>query len=667
LSDDGDGCRWHAGLADLVGVRVGPLAIPDPAALGIAGPATLELVFAAPRSPRRAVLAHRGAPFAEAGGHGWALAWCDGRVEAWGAAGGASEAYLSRRLAGGAHRVRLRLGADGRPRGGTVDGLGLRRAGAGAWPGVHGELPEAEGIVVGGLRDLAGGHVDLRFGERRGEWIERVAWWEDAAPEAAGAGGPVADPVPPATGVVAPVGLGASPDARPPRLTLRRHGDGWRYAVEPPGAVARLVWDFEDELAVGPSVTRPDAIVPSQPWVALWPPGGAPRRLRAPRRRGRARPAEVFAPGDGGYAAFRIPAVVRAADGALLAFAEGRRESLSDASPTKDLVLRRSEDDGRGWGPLEVAARAPAPGPAGGGDRSLMNPSPVVDTVRGTGRLVLLASHLVATEWAIAAGEARGRLLAFASDDHGRSWGEAVDVAAQLERPLGVAGAWPDAGDWRVQVGTLGHGLQLRRGPHPGRLCFVGHGTFGPASVFDALGFIFWSDDLGATWQVGPAFTRRADGASPRGWNEGTLTELPDGTLLANARQYRGGRPAGCRACVRVHWEACGHPRPGPIRDVPDLIDSGVQASLLAPSDARPERLLFCHPAHPAARLRLTLRASPDGGRTWPRARLLVAGRAGYSDLVALEAGAIGVLYEAGAAGAIHFLRVGEGGSPGAS
>jgi len=658
---DAGACRWRAGLGDLVGIRVAPLAIPDPAAVGLHGPATLELVFAAPRSPRRAVLVHHGAPFAAAGGDGWALAWWDGRVEAWHAAGGETVGWRSRRLAAGAHRVWLGMGADGRPGGCAVDGRPVHPVPAGAWAsGLHGELPVAERIVVGGLRDLAGGHTDLRFGERRGEWIERVAWWDGTPPPAVRDAGPAGDA--PASGA----GAGASADAPVPvRLTLRRHGDGWRYACAPPEAGARLVWDFEDELAVGPVVTRPDSLVASPPRAALWPSAGSPRRLRVPRGPRSVRPTVVFRRGDGAYAAFRIPAIVRAADGSLLAFAEGRRESVSDASPTKDLVLRRSEDGGSRWGPLVVAARAPMGSERG--DRSLMNPSPVVDTMRGTGRVVLLASHLDASEWAIAAGRSRGRLRAWVSEDHGRRWGDAIDVAAQLGLPEGVGDAWPGADDWRVQMGTLGHGLQLRRGPHPGRLCFVEHGTFGPASVFEAIGFLFWSDDLGATWRIGPAFTRRADDGTPRGWNESTLAELGDGTLLANARQYRAGRPAGCRASLRVGWGPDGRPRPGPVRDEPTLIDSAVQASLLAPSDACPDRLLFCHPAHATARLRLTLRGSDDGGRSWPHARLLVAGRVGYSDLVALDDGAVGVLYEAGAAGAIRFLRVAAHDLPGAA
>ena len=55
---------------------------------------------------------------------------------------------------------------------------------------------------------------------------------------------------------------------------------------------------------------------------------------------------EVFAAGESGYHTFRIPAVIAAGDGTLLAFAEGRRAGSADAGDI-DLVLKRSRDDGR--------------------------------------------------------------------------------------------------------------------------------------------------------------------------------------------------------------------------------------------------------------------------------------------------------------------------------
>src|SRR4051795_10093504 len=61
----------------------------------------------------------------------------------------------------------------------------------------------------------------------------------------------------------------------------------------------------------------------------------------------------AFTSGTEGYDTFRIPAVVRAANGALVAFAEGRRDSAGDSGAIQT-VSRTSRDGGCTWGPLSV-------------------------------------------------------------------------------------------------------------------------------------------------------------------------------------------------------------------------------------------------------------------------------------------------------------------------
>lgn len=58
------------------------------------------------------------------------------------------------------------------------------------------------------------------------------------------------------------------------------------------------------------------------------------------------RQTNVFEQGMNGYAYFRIPAIVKAGDGTLLAFAEGRKNNVADDGDI-DMVLRRSTDQGR--------------------------------------------------------------------------------------------------------------------------------------------------------------------------------------------------------------------------------------------------------------------------------------------------------------------------------
>ena len=56
----------------------------------------------------------------------------------------------------------------------------------------------------------------------------------------------------------------------------------------------------------------------------------------------------VFTSGTEGYHTYRIPAMVRANDGTLLAFCEGRKTSGADHGDI-DIVLKRSSDNGATW------------------------------------------------------------------------------------------------------------------------------------------------------------------------------------------------------------------------------------------------------------------------------------------------------------------------------
>ena len=87
----------------------------------------------------------------------------------------------------------------------------------------------------------------------------------------------------------------------------------------------------------------------------------------------------VFKAGEDGYRIYRIPAVVKTANGHLLAFCEARQGG--DASEI-DLVLKRSEDGGESWGALQVVQESSDFVKILGGrtkDITIGNPAPVVD------------------------------------------------------------------------------------------------------------------------------------------------------------------------------------------------------------------------------------------------------------------------------------------------
>lgn len=91
---------------------------------------------------------------------------------------------------------------------------------------------------------------------------------------------------------------------------------------------------------------------------------------------------DVFVSGQGGYHTYRIPAVIRAANGSLLAFCEGRKSAGGD-SGNIDLLLKRSSDGGKTWSASQVVWDD--------ADNTCGNPCPVLD--ESTGTLWLLLTH----------------------------------------------------------------------------------------------------------------------------------------------------------------------------------------------------------------------------------------------------------------------------------
>ena len=85
---------------------------------------------------------------------------------------------------------------------------------------------------------------------------------------------------------------------------------------------------------------------------------------------------DVFVAGESSVHTYRIPAIVTSVKGTLLAFAEARKQSSGDQTPT-DLVLKRSLDNGKSWQPMQVVVK-------GKDQEAIMNPTPVIDRTNGT-------------------------------------------------------------------------------------------------------------------------------------------------------------------------------------------------------------------------------------------------------------------------------------------
>ncbi|NLU71759.1 exo-alpha-sialidase [Streptomyces sp. HNM0575] len=355
-----------------------------------------------------------------------------------------------------------------------------------------------------------------------------------------------------------------------------------------------------------------------------------------------------FSAGSDGYASFRIPACVRAPDGSLLAFAEGRVNSSGDTGHI-EIVSRRSGDGGRSWGGLSVVASY-GTGTAG-------NPSPVVipagEDGKAGGRIVLVfvTNAAEATEERIRRGEVSAedgrRVWVQESKDSGVSWSAAREITASAKLP-----------QWRWYATTPGHALRLTRGPHEGRLVVPANHSLPPEGDDDGTdgryngGHDLLSDDGGGTWRIG--YTDD----NPDGWvnvNETTAAELPDGRLYFNTRT-EGTAP---ERRADAHSEDGGESLVAPFEPQPLLTAPVVEASVLQLHD--PDVLLFSAPGDPEERRRMTLRASFDGGGSWWAVHTVDERPAAYSDLVMADGHTLGLLYETGAEGpydTVTFRRI---------
>ncbi|MFJ8590226.1 exo-alpha-sialidase [Streptomyces sp. NPDC093598] len=344
-----------------------------------------------------------------------------------------------------------------------------------------------------------------------------------------------------------------------------------------------------------------------------------------------------FRAGQEGYASFRIPAVVATRTGDLLAFCEGRVGSRDDFGNI-DVVLKRSSDGGRTWGPLQVAAR--------NGDALAGNPAPVV---LDTGRVLLVhvRNAALATEDAIRRGKVSAadgrRVWVQHSDDEGRTWSAPKEITQETKRP-----------EWRWYATTPGHAIQLSTG----RVVVPANHSLPPTGADNGTegkyngGHCLLSDDGGATWRIGYV-DDDTDGYINA--NETTAAELPDGRVYFNTRNDS--PSPGTRA--DAHSADGGQTLVKPFRPQAALAAPVCEAAVLQLRD--PDLLLYSGPADPGFRALMTIRASTDGGTTWRPAYTVDGLPAAYSDLVRIDAGTVGLLYETGDFGAyetITFRRV---------
>ncbi|MDF9800458.1 sialidase-1 [Catalinimonas alkaloidigena] len=324
----------------------------------------------------------------------------------------------------------------------------------------------------------------------------------------------------------------------------------------------------------------------------------------------------IYVSGEGGYACFRIPAVLTTKSGSLLAFAEGRKGGCSDTGDI-DLLLKRSEDGGKSWSGLEVVWDD--------GQHTCGNPAPVLDEESGDIVLLTTWNRGEDKESEIIAQTSTDtrRVFVLRSTDEGQSWSKPKEITTDVKKE-----------NWTWYATGPGSGIQLTEGAYVGRLMVACDHI--EAKTKKYYSHVIYSDDGGKSWQLG--------GNTPRDQvNECEVVQLNDGRLMLNMRNYDRDQHARQLAYSEdggMQWEN--------MRHAPELIEPICQGAMLRYDTAGETYILFSNPASKEQRVNMTLKMSKDEGKTWMELRQLFAGPSAYSDLARVGAHHVGILYERG-------------------
>lgn len=337
----------------------------------------------------------------------------------------------------------------------------------------------------------------------------------------------------------------------------------------------------------------------------------------------------VFAEGQDGYAKVRIPAIVATKSGKLLAFAEGR--TGGDSGPI-DLVMKHSLDDGNTWSEVRVLWDD--------GDNTCGNPCPVVDQETGVIWLLMTWNKGTDTESEIMKGKSEDvrHVYVMSSADEGATWSvpKKISQATRLEH-------------WRWYATGPGNGIQLVRGKYAGRLLIpCNHSDHSDPQEHPYRSHVIYSDDHGETWKLGGIHEAKT--------NESGVVELSDGRILQQMRSYhdKGLRAMASSADGGMTW--------GKVDLATELNTPVCQASIVRYSWPETKNLdnanlIFFSSPRGKNREKMTVWMSRDDGRTWPKQKMIYSGAAGYSSLVVLTDGQVGMLYEKDNYKTISFVK----------
>lgn len=313
---------------------------------------------------------------------------------------------------------------------------------------------------------------------------------------------------------------------------------------------------------------------------------------------------------------YRIPALVTAPDGSVVVAFDKRFDMSGDAGSHRiDIVVRRSEDNGRTWSePLTIAqGQGKGSFDYGFGDPALV--------VTKKGRIICLSCAGNKSFW-----DGQTDVAIMVSDDNGKTWTRPADlVHERLDNRVD---------NLRNALGSHGFFVTSGRGlcTSDGTVMFACNYKTASGQVRE---YVLYSKDEGDHWTLDGHMAY--DGA-----NEAKLLEMNDGRLMMSIRQA-GDRGFNITSGRNLDWGK--QWRDSTLRGA-----SCNAEPLYYRRDARGRRDLILHTnlftIPGLQRADLWLCGSTDQGRSWRKLMQLQPGAASYSTIDRLRNGDVTIFFE---------------------
>lgn len=341
---------------------------------------------------------------------------------------------------------------------------------------------------------------------------------------------------------------------------------------------------------------------------------------------------------------YRIPGLITTSKGTLIAVHDNRYNNSKDLQEDIDIGMSRSTDGGQTWQPMRVIMDM---GEYGGRSQRLNgigDPCVLFDTKTSTIWVAALwmsgATEKDMLWWASKPGmkpEETGQFMLVKSTDDGLTWSQPINITSQIKNPA-----------WQLLLQGPGRGITMTDGTlvFPAQFkADIGEKAL-DGGQYTCHSTIIYSKDQGKTWQIGTGAKTNT--------TEAQVVELTNGSLMLNMRDDRNrtdkgetnGRAVATTTDLGKTWTT--HQSSNSALPEPNCMASIISTNIEINGNLQ-QVLFFSNPDSRTERNHMTIKASIDGGLTWPKEyQILLNSESGYgySCMSMVDNKTIGIVYE---------------------